>query len=92
MNISTNSINNEEENSVDINDLITLIEELNKATDLSTKINNHTKILKLLTPIDDLSSSKQSTVASLRMKEIRGAINVDLKITLQNSKEELMRL
>ena len=45
---------NEEDNG-DVADLISLIEELNKSTDLTAKLNNHSKILKILTPEDPIT-------------------------------------
>jgi hypothetical protein len=42
-----NQTMNEEDNA-DIADLINIIEELNQSTDLTAKLNNHSKILKIL--------------------------------------------
>ena len=48
-----NNTMNEDDNG-DVSDLISLIEELNKSSDLTVKLNNHSKILRILTPEEPL--------------------------------------
>lgn len=85
-NIGNTSMN--EEDNADIVDLIGLIEELNQSTDLAAKLNNHSKILKILEPPEE-NKGNISAAAQVKLKDFRGAVDGEIKEMMKKCKEEL---
>jgi hypothetical protein len=80
--------NMNEEDNADVLDLVGLIEELNQSTDLAAKLNNHSKILKILEPPEE-SKGNISAAAQVRLKDFRGAVDNEIKEMMTKCKEEL---